>query len=100
MEIKLKPCPFCGRKPEFTRRGSGTSSDSYGFYKCYEIKCQNCGCTLNHTFRVEFEFNPSTGFSYDVNRLNAAVEEWNRRCRDDNSEISQQNTQQKPPKTE
>lgn len=61
-EIKLKPCPFCGKKPK-------TLTSEFG--KRHNIECRNpdCHCTV---------------FASGTTKEEAAVK-WNRRAGDENS---------------
>ena len=40
---KLKPCPFCGGKAGFKKKGYISNNHTAGF-SC-TIECLNCGCT-------------------------------------------------------
>ena len=66
---KLKPCPFCGRKPSKVRSYKGQHiSETFYFVECKAQKSK-CGVTPKTRWFVTEE---------------AAIEAWNRRVGDGN----------------
>lgn len=68
--IELKPCPFCGSKPNVTYITNAIGN------KIINIECDKSKCNIVLFTR--------TGFSSD----DAVIEAWNRRA-DDVSEVTQ-----------
>lgn len=80
-ELQLKPCPFCGKNPEFKFLSKGTRDSAINvFYRYFRIWCPNCGCTHNHDVLVELDYSPHTGLRVDETQLRKEVENWNRRA--------------------
>jgi Lar family restriction alleviation protein len=46
IEDRVKPCPFCGYKPELKTLNMVTAD---GKYKIFTIRCRLCGCTIDFT---------------------------------------------------
>lgn len=72
MEIKLKPCPFCGgaAKPD-ARKGYEERQAYYG-KACLTIECLDCGAQVT-------AYNHTDGpLPYEV-MAKMAAEKWNRR---------------------
>jgi sarcosine oxidase delta subunit len=81
MTDKLKPCPFCGNKPEIRCTSSGTRIGVINqFFRQYKLWCPNCGCNNNKGFSVLFDYSPNTGLHADESELREAIEKWNRRA--------------------
>ncbi len=77
-EIKLKPCPFCGKPVEYRDYAPGYSQGK--FYISSEIKCTACGIvrTEQSLFTVE-----SGKLAYVKNGYETLVNLWNRRVNDE-----------------
>jgi Lar family restriction alleviation protein len=56
MSIELAPCPFCGGKASFVRKGSGRQS-------CI-VSCGYCGCSLESS---ESEWNSGNSWNHRTN---------------------------------
>lgn len=83
--VDLKPCPFCGNKPEIKCTSSGIQSGEVnGFYRQYKLWCPNCGCNTGRVSCVSFDYSPHTGLRADESKLNEAIKAWNRREEDGN----------------
>ena len=64
VEKELKPCPFCGSKPEYIEHheDNGMPEVYYKEYSYYYVRCLNCGCQILSSLNGE-----------------KAIEIWNRR---------------------
>lgn len=73
--IKLKPCPFCGEKPEIWQ--SSTGHNNYGQYTAqYTIKCYKCGISITR----ESQFALRDGaVVFKANGYVECINVWNRR---------------------
>lgn len=91
MEIKLKPCPFCGYfklKIDCKRKRAGyTGLDDIVYYDTYSVRCLKCfsrggavgGRVLSH---IRYDGEPPE-WATTADELKAkAVEAWNRRVKD------------------
>ena len=87
---EIKPCPFCGSKPEFPE-----SKDVYG--TCYDAGCNDC-CLATISIQiidcfdyprddVHDSWNPDT-YQYGVDYIDmvrdGAIEQWNTRTTPEN----------------
>lgn len=70
---ELKPCPFCGTKPE--TRVSYTEIH-YTLRLEAEVCCPECGC--RKSVRFEVVNTPFEEFEY---QFSAAIDAWNRRAK-------------------
>lgn len=62
MEFELKPCPFCGMKPQFSfQEYMGDIRVNEWVIDCWEIECQSKAGTYGHKYKYQ------------------AVNAWNRR---------------------
>ena len=75
MEIKLKPCPFCGSAAKLDdRKVYEYVQKKYG-KACFEVSCQNPDCEA-----AIIVYNRTNGpLPYEVTAEKAA-EKWNRRA--------------------
>ena len=75
MEIKLKPCPFCGSKAEpADRKVYENVQEKYG-KACFKVSCGNPDCAAAILVR-----NRTNGpLPYEV-MAEKAAETWNRRA--------------------
>ena len=75
MEIKLKPCPFCGSKAELNDREVYEAvQEKYG-KACFEVFCENPDCAA-----AIIVYNRTNGpLPYEV-MAEKAAEKWNRRA--------------------
>lgn len=72
MEIKLKPCPFCGGVVELDDRKGYEERQGYYGKACLSIDCPDCGAQVT-------AFNHTDGpLPYEV-MAKMAAEKWNRR---------------------
>jgi len=75
MAVQLKPCPFCGKKPELREtqlghKGCGT------FTATYTVKCDTCRYTISR----ESSFTLVDGQpKFEVNGHDLIVNLWNNR---------------------
>ena len=75
MEIKLKPCPFCGSKAEpADRKVYEDVQEKYG-KACFEVFCENPDCAAAILVRNR-TYGP---LPYEV-MAEKAAETWNRRA--------------------
>ena len=73
--IKLKPCPFCGRKAELHYY---EIDEPFTFTECgYEIYCCHCGIR----FKERLNRIPQFDEKADIKKQNL-IERWNRRVND------------------
>ena len=73
MEIKLKPCPFCGGVAKLEARKGYEDRQSYYGKACLAIECLDCGAEVT-------AYNHTDGpLPYEVIAA-AAAEKWNRRA--------------------
>lgn len=75
MEIKLKPCPFCGSKAELADREVYEDvQEKYG-KACLKVSCENPECAA-----AIIVYNRTNGpLPYEV-MTEKAAEKWNRRA--------------------
>lgn len=75
MEIKLKPCPFCGSKAELNDREVYEAvQEKYG-KSCFDVSCENPDCAA-----AIIVYNRTNGpLPYEV-MAEKAAEKWNRRA--------------------
>lgn len=72
MEIKLKPCPFCGGTAKLDARKGYEERQTYYGKACLSIECLDCGAQVT-------AYNHTDGpLPYEV-MAEAAAEKWNRR---------------------
>jgi hypothetical protein len=79
----IKPCPFCGAKPNFPEVGEV-------FGTCYDAGCENCGLAslsfqISDSMTIEERLSdPFTNYKYQdeyIERVrNEAIEAWNTRA--------------------
>lgn len=73
MEIKLKPCPFCGSAATLDGRASYEARQAYYGKACLSIDCPDCGAQVT-------AYNHTDGpLPYEMMAA-AAAEKWNRRA--------------------
>ena len=68
----IKPCPFCGYKPELRITNMETSDSKY---KMYDLHCKVCGCTLDFT-------RNNTLYWSEEQALENVINKWNDRERE------------------
>ena len=73
MEIKLKPCPFCGSAAEMDARSGYEARQEYYGKACLAIECLDCGAQVT-------AYNPTDGPLPYETMAAAAAEKWNRRA--------------------
>lgn len=70
LEKKIKPCPFCGKKPDLTKQRADEDISSYS----WAIYCENENCPCQpHTF---FRYAES---HEDEDSILLAINDWNSR---------------------
>ena len=75
MEIKLKPCPFCGSKAELDDREVYEDvQEKYG-KACFEVSCENPDCAA----AIIVYNRTNEPLPYEV-MAEMAAEKWNRRA--------------------
>ena len=75
IEIKLKPCPICGRADvysEFKHIGRNCTTEIYDLI----IKCNNSICGLEKHHRIELE---DESFGKVLKEIAFATDNWNER---------------------
>ena len=80
-ELKLKPCPLCGGRPEIIY------AREYSDKNVIQIQCLNCGLSLEHTqeyiFQDRFDNKLQTYIPERVGFYNeSAIDLWNKRTPD------------------
>lgn len=73
MEIKLKPCPFCGSKAELDGCAGYEARQAYYGKACLSIECLDCGAQVT-------AYNHTDGPLPYETMAEAAAEKWNRRA--------------------
>lgn len=83
---KIKPCPFCGKKPYVRMEEVDCECDAGEFYAVYVVKCRACRiCFENRTvIKMDKHGQPTVtedGYKRAMSRWNAraAMEEANER---------------------
>ena len=79
-DIRLKPCPICGRTDvysEFKHIGKNCMTEIYDL----KIRCNNtdCGLEKHHTIGLDDE-----SFDIVLKEIEFAVNDWNRRAGEQN----------------
>lgn len=76
-EIKLKPCPFCGKNPFVKRHSIGTRGHNFSVTQSIECYCGMAKTRLHETiFSVSF----SNEFVIETDGMKEAIEAWNGRA--------------------
>lgn len=73
MEIKLKPCPFCGSAATMDARNGYEKRQEYYGRACLSIECMDCGAQVT-------AYNHTDGQLPYETMAEAAAEKWNRRA--------------------
>lgn len=76
--MELKPCPFCGGRPEIVQSGHGTEGNSVQIY--FRISCRKCGATSakpNGRIAINLNFAGELNVWHDDRE--ECEKEWNRR---------------------
>lgn len=79
---ELKRCPFCGGKAVFSIK----TDFSHNLLKGYEfnIRCAKCGAANpDREYRIEFRMNDSGEIEIVSDGRKNAIEEWNKRYKED-----------------
>lgn len=79
-EIKLKPCPICGRTDvysEFKHIGKNCMTEIYDL----RIRCNNPDCGLEKHHKIELD---DESFDIVLKEIEFAVNDWNRRAGEQN----------------
>lgn len=71
MSEDLKPCPFCGGKPEIMEESGG---DHVGYATTCRIRCK-CGASM-----VGVDDKDKNGWACKSNAAVKAISAWNKRC--------------------
>lgn len=79
-EIKLKPCPFCGKEAEFFVIDSKTYDGGKAAEWSFSIHCTNCGVKNPHTYRLEAVLDKNAEFQFRLDERRVAADDWNRRA--------------------
>mgnify|MGYP001777044637 CR=1 FL=1 len=72
MEIKFKPCPFCGGSVKLDARKGYEERQEYYGKACLLIECMDCGAQVT-------AYNYTDGPLPYETMAEAAAEKWNRR---------------------
>jgi len=83
-ELRLKPCPLCGSKAEFseiTRKIPNYLSSIYPQrkFQWYKIRCSKCRLSLEDECMVQITYKPPFGTKVNDKELAKAVHKWNER---------------------
>lgn len=79
MDIKLKPCPFCGGKAVFQTR-STFHNNLYGPGYVFRIKCSKCGISPEkNEYMTSMYFDEDGKVGFRVDHREEAAKEWNER---------------------
>lgn len=73
MEIKLKPCPFCGGEAKPDARKGYEERQAYYGKACLTIECLDCEAEVT-------AYNHTDGTLPYETMAEAAAEKWNRRA--------------------
>ena len=76
-EIKLKPCPFCGGKAEFTTKTNSSSQHDVGFR--FVVICTKCHVCAPKTYEWNFRLGSDGEIISSVDEREEAAGDWNRR---------------------
>jgi Lar family restriction alleviation protein len=71
MNNELKPCPFCGSKPNDIILFHITHAEA-------RIECPKCNCRTDI-----YTFNELSSFAKVIEAINKSIEAWNRRTTDE-----------------
>ena len=74
-EIKLKPCPFCGRNASIAKTSTGVQSGS--FTVDYEVGCGECRIRFRSTTYILMEGGEPI---VSVDGYKECIDLWNRRA--------------------
>lgn len=77
-EIKLKPCPFCGREAVFVIKSHSSSHRDVGFN--FFIQCSKCYTRLPQEYSLTLRLDEDGNISTTSDGRKDAEEAWNRRA--------------------
>lgn len=77
-DVKLKPCPFCGRNATIAMVGKGMSSGT--FTVDYEVGCDNCRIRFKRTTYILIKCGEPL---VSVDGYKECIDLWNRRADDE-----------------
>lgn len=80
MKIKLKPCPFCGKK------GQIISEFDKEFGNCWVVRCENCYANASSIVESMDELKPEEKLSAIMKAVNEAVNSWNKRIKQEETD--------------
>ncbi len=79
---ELKKCPFCGGEASFSIKNDFSRNLIKGYE--FNIRCNKCGVTNpDREYRIEFKMNDSGEIEIVSDGRKNAIEEWNKRCKED-----------------
>ena len=74
---ELKPCPFCGGKPQLCTLSNSSSHFGVGFE--FEIACTSCKIKLPNRFEILLHLEENGELKITKDDREIAVAAWNRR---------------------
>lgn len=80
-QIELKPCPFCGGKPQLCTLSNSSSHFGVGFE--FEIACISCKIKLPNRFEILLHLEENGELKITKDERKRAAAAWNGRVNDE-----------------
>jgi len=74
---ELKPCPFCGGKPDFL--ATKYMADTFCTGIVFSLVCNNCGGSISRSYCMTIRLNKDGSLYIEADNRQRAIEEWNKR---------------------
>ena len=74
-KVELKPCPFCGSKPDFKEMSRACIAGD--LYVRYAVECPNCHIYFGGESRITVNVSGKPVLEHDA--FAECIEKWNRR---------------------